>query len=145
MDNRAMKPISMTAGEKIRALTSHTAIESRYRHETGASARLMQRAAGAMPGGNTRTTNFYPPYPIVIEHAEGAWLRDVDQRRYVDLFCNGLSLIHGNGYAPVREAIQAALIDGSAWAGASRIQIGYAELLRDRIPALESLRFTNSG
>jgi glutamate-1-semialdehyde 2,1-aminomutase len=142
---RNVMVMDMASGHKIRALKSPSEIELRYREATVGSARLMEEAAGAMPGGNTRTTNFYPPYPIVIEHAEGAWLRDVDQRRYVDLFCNGLSLIHGNGYAPVREAIQAALVDGSAWAGASRIQIGYAELLRDRIPALESLRFTNSG
>ncbi len=135
----------MTVGDRIRALGTQSAIESRYRHETSASARLMQRAAGAMPGGNTRTTNFYPPYPIVIDHGEGAWVWDVDRRRYVDMFCNGLSLIHGNNFAPAREAMHGSLLKGSAWAGASVAQITYAELLRDRIAALESLRFTNSG
>ncbi len=98
-----------------------------------------------MPGGNTRTTSFYPPYPVVIEHGEGAWLWDVDRRRYVDLFCNGLSLIHGNNYGPARAAIQAAMQRGMAWSGASREQIAYAELLRHRIKAMELVRFTNSG
>ena len=121
------------------------AIEQHYRHATPASAALMQRAAGAMPGGNTRTTNFYPPYPIVIERGEGPWVWDVDGRRYVDLFCNGLSLIHGNAYRPAREAIQAAMQRGTAWAGASREQVAYAELLQGRLRGLESLRFTNSG
>jgi glutamate-1-semialdehyde 2,1-aminomutase len=32
-----------------------------------------------------------------------------------------------------------------AWSGASREQIAYAEMLRDRLPAMEQLRFTNSG
>jgi len=70
---------------------------------------------------------------------------DVDKRRYLDLFCNGLSLIHGHAYGPVNTAINEALRRGSAWSGASREQIAYAELLRDRIRAIELLRFTNSG
>jgi len=98
-----------------------------------------------MPGGNTRTTSFHPPYPVVIERGDGPWLWDVDGRRYLDLFCNGLSLIHGNAYAPARRAIDKALVAGSAWSGASREQIAYAEYLSARIPAMESLRFTNSG
>jgi glutamate-1-semialdehyde 2,1-aminomutase len=122
-----------------------TPIEARYRSETPASAALMRQAAVSMPGGNTRTTSFHPPYPAVIERGAGPWLWDVDQRRYVDLFCNGLSLIHGNDYGPAREAIETALRSGTAWSGASRRQIEYAELLRERLRALESVRFTNSG
>ena len=73
-----------------------------------------------MPGGNTRTTSFHPPYPVVIERGAGPWLWDVDGRRYVDLFCNGLSLIHGNAYEPARRAIATTLPSGTAWSGASR-------------------------
>jgi len=124
---------------------TQTLIEQRYRRETPGSWGLMQRAAGAMPGGNTRTTSFHPPYPVVIERGEGAWLWDVDGRRYLDLFCNGLSLIHGNNYGPAREAIQTAIQRGTAWSGASREQVAFAELLQDRIEAIEWLRFTNSG
>jgi len=105
----------------------------------------MGEAARVMPGGNTRTTSFHPPYPLVIERGEGPWVWDVDERRYLDLFCNGLSLIHGHGYAPVREAIVSTLERGMAWSGASREQITFAQLLSDRLPAMEQLRFTNSG
>jgi glutamate-1-semialdehyde 2,1-aminomutase len=134
-----------TANASIQSPTSRTFIEERYRRETPGSAALMNRAAAALPGGNTRTTSFHPPYPVVIERGEGPWLWDVDQRRHVDLFCNGLSLIHGNNYGPAREAIQTAMQRGTAWSGASREQIAYAELLRDRIKAVELVRFTNSG
>jgi glutamate-1-semialdehyde 2,1-aminomutase len=122
-----------------------SSIEESYRKATPKSAELMQGAARVMPGGNTRTASFYPPYPVVIERGDGAWVWDVDGRRYVDLFCNGLSLIHGHNYPPVRDAIEYALQRGTAWAGASRDQIAYAELLTRRIPALELVRFTNSG
>jgi glutamate-1-semialdehyde 2,1-aminomutase len=127
------------------AITSRNPIEERYRRETPASAALMREAAASMPGGNTRTTSFHPPYPVVIERGEGPWLWDVDRRRYVDLFCIGLSLIHGNNYPPARDAIQTTMQRGTAWAGTSREQIAFAELLQYRIKALELLRFTNSG
>src|SRR6202166_4406591 len=101
--------------------------------------------AAVRAGGNSRTTSFHPPYPVVIERTDGPWLWDVDKRRYVDLFCNGLSLIHGNNFAPARTAIADAIQRGTAWSGTSRDQIAYAELLRDRIEALQLLRFTHSG
>ena len=126
-------------------MTAPTFIEVRYRRETPGSAALMNRAAAVMPGGNSRTTSFHPPYPVVLERGDGPWLWDVDKRRYVDLFCNGLSLIHGNNYSPAREAIQSAMQRGTAWSGASREQIAFAELLCGRIEAMELLRFTNSG
>lgn len=137
------EPVSL--GEQIRRIPARSAIEDRYRAATTASAALMRQAAAVMPGGNTRTTSFHPPYPVVIERGEGPWLFDVDGRRYVDLFGNGLSLIHGNAYVPAREAIEAVLLRGLAWSGASREQIAFAEHLSDRIPALERLRFTSSG
>jgi glutamate-1-semialdehyde 2,1-aminomutase len=134
-----------TALDPLRDVTARSSIEQRYRRETPTSAALMRQAAASMPGGNTRTTSFHPPYPIVVERGEGAWLLDADGRRYVDLFCNGLSLIHGNNYGPAREAIRSSMQRGTAWSGASRDQIAYAELLQGRIKALELLRFTNSG
>jgi glutamate-1-semialdehyde 2,1-aminomutase len=135
----------ITAGERIRSMTSRSRIEERYRRETPLSAAFMSKAAAVLPGGNTRTTSFHPPYPVVIERGDGPWLWDMDKRRYVDLFCNGLSLIHGNNYGPAREAIQTVMQRGTAWSGASREQVEYAELLQSRIKTLELLRFTNSG
>lgn len=126
-------------------MTAQSFIEELYRSRTPGSAALMNKAAAVMPGGNTRTTSFHPPYPIVLERGQGPWAWDVDKRRYVDLFCNGLSLVHGQAYEPVQDAIRTAMQRGFAWSGASREQIAYAELLRDRIEALESLRYTNSG
>lgn len=126
-------------------MTSRSLIEDLFRRETPSSAAFMGKAATVMPGGNTRTTSFYPPYPVVIERGDGPWLWDMDNRRYVDLFYNGLSLIHGNNYAPSREAICIVMQRGTAWSGASREQLAFAELLQARIKVMEQLRFTNSG
>ena len=121
------------------------AILEAYDAHTPGSAQLMARAHSFMPGGNTRTTTFHPPYPVVFEHGNGPWLTDVDGRKYVDLFYNGLSLIHGHVFEPVRLAAAHALERGTAWSGASPEQITFAELLHRRIPRAPLIRFTNTG
>src|SRR5436190_21786118 len=93
------------AARSGRIIGSATEIETAYRARTKRSRALMQRAARSMPGGNTRTTSFHPPYPVVFERGNGPWLRDVDGCRYIDLFNNGLSLIHGHAYRPIRQAM----------------------------------------
>src|ERR1700684_1830453 len=80
-----------------------TAIEQVYRARTRGSARLMERASDFMPCGITRTLAWFAPYPVVFERGAASNVYDVDGNRYVDLFSNGLSLMHGHGYEPIDE------------------------------------------
>ena len=81
-------------------------IEARYREMTPRSAQLMERAARSMARGLTRTLAWFPPYPVVFDRGSGASVYDVDGNRYLDLFCNGLSLIHGHAYPPIEDALR---------------------------------------
>src|SRR5947209_8558988 len=90
-------------------------IEQTYRRRTPSSARMMERAARSMPRGLTRTLSWFAPYPLVFDHGHGATLVDVDGNRYVDMFSNGLSLMHGHAYRPIEQALRTALLRGSAW------------------------------
>ena len=95
-----------------------SAIEQEYRRRTPGSARMMDAASASMPHGITRTLSWFPPYPLVFDHCRGASLFDVDGNRYVDLFSNGLSLMHGHAYDPDRRsAARGAAARGSAWPG----------------------------
>jgi len=98
-----------------------------------------------MPHGITRTLSWFAPYPVVFDHGAGSNLFDVDGNRYVDCFSNGLSLMHGHAYAPIDEALRAALARGTAWPGASDAQVEFAELLCRRVPGAEQVRFANTG
>ena len=121
------------------------AIEERYRAATPKSAELAKRAELAMPGGDTRSSTFHRPYPLTIARAEGAWLQDVDGNKYLDLIGNYTSLVHGNAYPPIAEAIAKAAREGTAWAARSEAQVKLAELLCERIDSVERVRFCNSG
>jgi glutamate-1-semialdehyde 2,1-aminomutase len=105
----------------------------------------MERAATSMPRGLTRTLSYFAPYPVVFDHGAGANLYDVDGNRYVDLFNNGLSLMHGHAYRPIEDALRSTLERGTAWPGTSDAQIEYAELLCSRLPGAEQVRFANTG
>jgi glutamate-1-semialdehyde 2,1-aminomutase len=122
-----------------------TAIEQAYRGRTPGSARLMERASELMPCGITRTLAWFAPYPVVFERGAGANVYDVDGNRYIDMFSNGLSLMHGQAYGPIDAALREALSRGTAWPGASDAQVDFAELLCERVPGAEQVRFTNTG
>ena len=121
------------------------AIEERFREKTLKSAQLAERAEHVMPGGDTRTTTYHRPYPLAIDRGEGPFLFDVDGNRYIDLLGNYTSLVHGPAYPPIAEAVARAARNGTAWPARSRAQIELAELLCERIPSVESVRFCNSG
>jgi glutamate-1-semialdehyde 2,1-aminomutase len=122
-----------------------TAIELEYRRLTPRSARWMERAADSMPRGLTRTLSWFAPYPVVFDHGRGAAVYDVDGNRYLDLFSNGLSLMHGHAYGPIEDALRVALSRGTAWPGTSDAQVQFAELLCQRLPGAERVRFANTG
>ena len=120
-------------------------IENTYRRRTPKSAALFEQAQRAMPGGDTRTSTYYTPYPAYIEHADGVRLYDVDGNVLLDFLNNYTSLVHGNAYPPVVEAARRQMGRGSAWAAPTADQLKLAALICERVPSVELLRFANSG
>jgi glutamate-1-semialdehyde 2,1-aminomutase len=112
---------------------------------TRRSAALFARATRVMPGGNTRTCIHEAPYPLAFERGRGPLLWDVDGNEYVDLYFNGFSIIHGHAYAPILEAIERTVVLGTAWSGSSEEQVALAELLCERLPGAERVRFCVTG
>lgn len=125
--------------------TAAADVVAEYRARTPASAAVFARARRVLPGGETRAVTTYPPYPVAIVEGQGARLRDADGRTYLDLVNNYTSLVHGNAFPPVTEAVSRLLPSGTAFAGPHLRQIELAELLAARIGSIDRVRFTNSG
>ena len=109
------------------------------------SASLSKRAWRVLPNGNSRSTINRKPHQIYVAEAAGAELVDVDGRRFLDFNSNMTSLIHGNAYAPVVEAVTRQVAKGSAFPMATEVEIELAELLCERVASFERVRFCNSG
>ncbi len=120
-------------------------IEAAYRARTPGSAARQARAETLLPGGDTRTAAFHPPYGLTIERGDGPFLWDVDGHRYVDLIGNFTSLVHGNAYPPIVEAVRRQLTRGTAWPARNDAHLELASLLVERVASADRVRFCNSG
>ena len=78
-----------------------------YPDNDSASARLYDRALKVLPGGNSRHTVYFPPYPLYAVRAEGAQVWDADGVARLDLINNYSALIHGHNHPSVVEAVTA--------------------------------------
>ncbi len=120
-------------------------LEDRYREATPKSAALHARAKRVMPGGETRSSTYFRPYPLVIDRASGTELVDVDGNRLLDFMNNATTLIHGHRFAPVEEAVRDQVAKGTAWGALNEHQIVLAEILCSRVASVDRIRFANSG
>jgi glutamate-1-semialdehyde 2,1-aminomutase len=116
-----------------------------YLAKTSRSRSLHEDAVAVMPGGNSRTTTFFDPYPFYIQRGQGAHVWDVDGVDRLDFNGNYTSLILGHAHSEVVKAAQDAAALGLSFPGPTEYEIRLAELLTRRVPSLESMRFTNSG
>lgn len=116
-----------------------------YPDPTSRSAALWARARAVLPGGNTRHTLFYAPYPLYAVRGEGARIVDADGVSRLDFVNNYTSLIHGHGFAPVVDAIREQATRLVAVGAPTESEIELAELLVARVPSLQQVRFCNSG
>jgi glutamate-1-semialdehyde 2,1-aminomutase len=124
----------------------HTnAAEDRYRNATPNSRALYERATQSLPGGNTRTTIYHQPYPFYFDHGEGCRIYDVDGNEWIDFINNYTSLILGHAPPNVVAAAQRQVARGLSAAAPSELEIGLAESIKQRLPSVELIRFTNSG
>ncbi len=116
-----------------------------YKAKSARSRQLYEEALRVMPGGNSRTTTFFDPYPFYIVRGEGARIWDADGVERLDFNGNYTSLILGHANLHVVKAIQDAAGRGMSYPGPSEPEIRLAEILTARIPSMETIRFANSG
>ena len=116
-----------------------------YRSRPPKSAALYARAAKVMPGGDTRTGTFFPPYPLFLDRGSGCRLIDADGNEYRDFLNNFTSLLHGHGHPHLNAAMERQLRTSTVHGSAGALQVRLAELIAERVPSVERLRFCNSG
>ncbi|MBN1319060.1 MAG: aspartate aminotransferase family protein [Anaerolineales bacterium] len=121
------------------------AIIDEYIRRTPQSRMHCEAAARFLPGGDTRRSVFFLPYPTYIERGDGCTLTDVDGNRYLDFNNNYTSLIHGHGHPAVVEAVRTQVAKGTLYGSPTTCQYELGGMLCDRIPSLERVRFCNSG
>ena len=116
-----------------------------YPEDSLRSAALFERARKVMPGGNSRHGVFLSPFPPYAVSGSGCRVIDADGVERIDCVNNWSSLIHGHCNPAIVEAVrhQAGILMAAGMPTEAEIEL--AELLVDRLPGIEQLRFSNSG
>ncbi|OGG44775.1 MAG: hypothetical protein A3F84_03155 [Candidatus Handelsmanbacteria bacterium RIFCSPLOWO2_12_FULL_64_10] len=117
----------------------------RYQAHSPRSRALYERARSVLPGGTTRTSVFYAPYPLYLSRGEGCRVWDADGRGRIDFNGNATSQIHGHGHPAVVEAVRRQAERGVSFGAPSEAEVRLAEVLCERVPSVEQVRFTSSG
>jgi glutamate-1-semialdehyde 2,1-aminomutase len=132
-------------GELIERATAITAREMTiYSQRTAGSQRATERARKVLPAGVPSSFQAYDPHPIVVKHAAGSRMTDVDGNEYVDYDMGFGALFAGHMNPAVRRAVEAQLDDGTLYVTPCELDAEVAELLADRYD-LPMWRPTNSG
>jgi len=116
-----------------------------YPDNVSGSARLFERAVEVLPGGNTRHTVFFAPHPIYALSGRGATVTDVDGITYLDFMNNASACIHGHCHPDIVTAIARQAEKLISVCLPTELEVRLAEMLRERVPSMEQLRFCNSG
>ncbi|MFP7478159.1 glutamate-1-semialdehyde 2,1-aminomutase [Terribacillus saccharophilus] len=83
--------------------------------------------------------------PVYMEKAEGAYFWDVDGNKYIDFLAAYGPIITGHAHPHITEAITKAAQNGVLYGTPTRLENQFAQMLKEAIPSLHKVRFTNSG
>ncbi|MBS3783610.1 MAG: glutamate-1-semialdehyde 2,1-aminomutase [Anaerolineae bacterium] len=112
------------------------------------SERLFSQAKQVIPGGvnsPARAFSAVGGQPLFIERGQGAYLFDADGNRYIDYVLSWGPLILGHAHPHVVEALKEAASRGTSYGAPTALETELAELIIESMPAIEMVRFVNSG
>jgi glutamate-1-semialdehyde 2,1-aminomutase len=119
--------------------------EQRYVAANPRSVARHERAGQWMPGGNTRTSLYYSPFPLTLVEGHQQHVRDLDGHTYADFLGEYSAGLYGHTNPVIMGAARAALDAGIALGGPNEHEAELAALVTARFPSVELVRFTNSG
>ncbi|WP_047981091.1 glutamate-1-semialdehyde 2,1-aminomutase [Ornithinibacillus contaminans] len=113
------------------------------------SERLHEEAQKHIVGGVNSPSRAYKAVgggsPVYMERAKGAYFWDVDGNKYIDYLAAYGPIITGHAHPHITEAISNAAQNGVLYGTPTPLENTFAKMLKEAIPSLEKVRFTNSG
>jgi glutamate-1-semialdehyde 2,1-aminomutase len=83
--------------------------------------------------------------PYFVARAEGAYVWDVEGRRYIDYVQSYGASILGHAHPKVVEAIRRAAADGTTYGAPTEREVLLAEAICERVPSVDMVRLVSSG
>lgn len=112
------------------------------------SSQLFVEAQNYIPGGVNSPVRAFKAVggtPLFIKKAEGAYLFDEDNNKYIDYINSWGPMILGHAHKPVIEAITERAKLGTSFGTPTELETKIAQLAVSMVPNIDKIRFVNSG
>ncbi len=112
------------------------------------SEELFERAKEIIPGGVNSPVRAFKSVnrtPFFVKKAEGPYIYDVDNNKYIDYVCSWGPAILGHAHPQVIDAVQKACVDGLTYGAPTEKEIQLAELVKKCVPSIDMIRLVSSG
>ena len=119
--------------------------QQRYIKSNPSSKKSYDEACQHLPGGNTRTVLHTSPFPLTFSKGESCYLTTSDGTQLIDFLGEYTAGIYGHNNPIIRSAIESALDRGWNYGGMSGLESQLARTVCSRFPAMDLIRFVNSG
>ncbi len=109
---------------------------------------LFEQAKSVIPGGvnsPVRAFNGVGGNPIFFSKGEGAYLFDVDDKKYIDYVASWGPMILGHANQAVIGAVKKTLEKGLGFGAPTQIETTLAEKVCELVPSIELVRMVSSG
>ena len=83
--------------------------------------------------------------PVFFKHAEGAYLYDEDDRRYIDYIGSWGPMILGHSDPRIKEALHAQVDLGIGYGAPTSLETDMAKKVCELVPSIDLVRMVNSG
>ena len=114
------------------------------------SAKLWEKAQEVLPGGISHTIRTFDLHliggiPLFIKSANGSFLVDVDENKYIDCWNGHFAMILGHNHPQVKESVKEAIEQGWHFGTNTQYQVELANTIIKDNKSIEKIRFCTSG
>lgn len=109
---------------------------------------LFDQAKQHIPGGVNSPVRAFRAVggtPVFIDHAQGAYLYDSDDNRYIDYVLSWGPMILGHAHPAILAAVEKKLRQGLSFGAPTEIETEMADTLCQIMPNMDMVRMVNSG
>jgi glutamate-1-semialdehyde 2,1-aminomutase len=137
--------VTMTVDARHSLEAAVSRARERYTQRRPVAAAMDAEARRVMPGGNTRTVLYHPPFPLRVARGWGSRIIDVDGFEYVDLLGEYTAGLYGHSNDTILSAVREVLDHGLSLGAHNTYEARFAAAITERFPSIQLIRFTNSG
>ena len=116
--------------------------------QTDLNQTLFDRAKHVIPGGVNSPVRAFRAVggtPRFITRAQGAYIWDANDKKYIDYIGSWGPMILGHGHPAVVEAVQKAVLEGFSYGAPTEREVELAEEILKIMPSMDMVRLVSSG